>query len=63
MSEHALRRRDMEAAAEFDENELDNLRPERAGVPRYSLGDVSSDGEEDHQHKDDIDGGAAAKQA
>ena len=45
MSEHVMRR-DVEAT-DFDENELDNMRPERVGAPRYSLGGVSSDEEEE----------------
>ena len=44
MSENVMKR-DVEAT-DFDENELDDMHPERVGASRYSLGGVSSDEDE-----------------
>ena len=47
-------RRDLEASAfDIDNNELDSLRGGREGAPRYSLGGVSSDEEDEGRHKKD----------
>ena len=48
MSENVMKR-DVEAA-DFDENELDDMHPGRAGATRYSLGGVSSDEDEAEGH-------------